>query len=150
MEGSALQGVDLRHQITAGSGLPETPVYLAPVQGTGVTGTIRPDYTGEPLYAATLSYFLNPAAYTAPLPGQWGNAGRDSITGPAQFSLNASLGRTFRVSDRLNLDLRVDATNALNHVTFTTWNTIVNSAQFGLPAAANAMRSMQTTLRLRF
>jgi len=136
--------------VTAGSGLPETPVYLAPVQGTGVTGTIRPDYTGEPLYAATLSYFLNPAAYTAPLPGQWGNAGRDSITGPAQFSLNASLGRTCRARDRLNLDLRVDATNALNHVAFTTWNTTVNSAQFGLPASANAMRSMQTTLRLRF
>jgi hypothetical protein len=64
--------------------------------------------------------------------------------------MNASLGRTFRVSDRLNLDLRVDSTNALNHVTYTAWNTIENSAQFGLPAAANTMRSMQATLRLRF
>jgi hypothetical protein len=136
--------------ITAGSGLPETPVYLAPVQGTGVTGTIRPDYTGAPLYAAPPDFFLNSAAYIAPLPGQWGNAGRDTITGPAQFSLNASLGRTFRVSDRFNLDLRVDSTNALNHVAFTAWNTVVNGATFGLPAAANAMRSMQTTLRLRF
>ncbi len=128
--------------ITAGSGLPETPVYLAAVPGTGVTGTIRPDYIG--------GFNLNLAAYTAPLPGQWGNAGRNSITGPGQFNVNASLGRTFRVSDRLNLDLRFDATNALNHVTFTAWNTIVNSAQFGSPAAANAMRSIQTTLRLRF
>jgi trimeric autotransporter adhesin len=137
-------------QITAGSGLPETPVYLAPVQGTGVTGTIRPDYTGAPLYVAPADFHLNPAAYTAPLPGQWGNAGRDSIIGPAQFILNASLGRTFRVSDRLNLDLRVDSTNALNHVTYTSWDTIVNSSQFGLPASANTMRAMQTTLRLRF
>ena len=54
------------------------------------------------------------------------------------------------MSDRLNLDLRVDSTNALNHVVFTSWNTIFNSTQFGLPAAANGMRSMQTTLRLRF
>jgi hypothetical protein len=136
--------------ITAGSGLPETPVYLAPVQGTGVTGTIRPDYTGAPLYAAPGGFFLNPAAYIAPLPGQWGNAGRDTITGPNQFTLNASLGRTFRVSDRLNLDLRIDSTNALNHVTYTAWDTTINSTQFGLPAAANAMRSLQTTLRLRF
>jgi hypothetical protein len=128
--------------VTAGSGLPETPVYLAPVEGTGVTGTIRPDYVG--------GSFPNPAAYAAPLLGQWGNAGRDSISGPAQFSLNASLGRTFRVSDRLNLDLRVDSSNVLNHVAYTAWNTIFNSTQFGLPAAANAMRSMQTTLRLRF
>jgi hypothetical protein len=135
---------------TAASGLPQTPVYMAPVEGTGVTGTIRPNYTGAPLYAAPAGLFLNPAAYTAPLPGQWGNSGRNSVTGPAQFTLNASLARAFRVGDRLNLDLRVDSINALNHVTFTAWNTTVNSAQFGLPAAANAMRSVQTTLRLRF
>ena len=134
---------------TAGSGLPQTPTYLSPVEGTGVTGTLRPEYTGAPLYAAPAGRFLNPAAYIAPVPGQWGNAGRDSITGPAQFTLNASLGRTFRVSDRLNLDLRFDVTNALNHVTFTTWNSIVNT-QFGLPAGANAMRSLVTNLRVRF
>jgi len=148
--GALLKEWTFATEITAGSGLPETPVYLAPVQGTGVTGSIRPEYTGAPLYAAPSGLFLNPAAYTAPLAGQWGNAGRDSITGPAQFTLNASMGRTFRLSDRFNLDLRVDSTNALNHVTFTSWNTIINNAQFGLPAAANAMRSMQTTLRLRF
>ncbi len=137
-------------QVTAGTGLPLTPIYLAPVQGTGVTGTIRPEYTGAPLYAAPSGFYLNPAAYVAPLPGEWGNAGRNSITGPAQFAFNASMGRTFRLNDRFNLDLRVDSTNALNHVTFVSWNTTANSAQFGLPTAANAMRSMQTTLRLRF
>jgi len=137
-------------QITTGSGLPQTPIYLAAVSGTGVTGSIRPDYTGAPIYAAPSGLFLNPAAYTAPLSGQWGSAGRNSITGPGQFTLNASMARTFRLRDRFNLDLRIDSTNLLNHVTFTTWNTTVNSTQFGLPTTANPMRSMQTTLRLRF
>jgi trimeric autotransporter adhesin len=137
-------------QINAGTGLPLTPVYLEPVNGTGVTGTIRPDYTGGALYAAPSGLFLNRAAYAAPAAGQWGNAGRDSITGPAQFSWNASMGRTFRWGDRMNIDLRVDSTNALNHVTFQSWLTTWNSAQFGLPSAANAMRSLQTTLRVRF
>ena len=136
--------------ITAGSGLPETPIYLAVVPGTGVTGSIRPEYTGAPLYTAPSGYFLNPAAYTAPLTGQWGSAGRDSIIGPSQFTLNTSLGRTFRLNGRCNLDLRVDSTNFLNHPTFTSWYTNITSPQFGLPTAANAMRSMQTTLRLRF
>ncbi|MGO4882760.1 MAG: carboxypeptidase regulatory-like domain-containing protein [Bryobacteraceae bacterium] len=149
-KGALFKEWNLSTEIIAGSGLPETPIYLATVPGTGVTNTIRPDYTGAPLNAAPSGLFLNPAAFIAPPPGQWGNAGRDTITGPAQFSLNASLGRTFRVSDRLNLDLRVDSTNLLNHVTYTSWNTIVNSSQFGLAAQANAMRSMQTTLRLRF
>ena len=66
--------------------------------------------------------------------------------GPAQFSLNASLGRTFLE----NLDLRFDSTNTLNHVTYPSWNTAVSSSQFGLPSTANAMRSMQATLRWRF
>ncbi len=136
--------------ITAGSGLPETPILPLPTSGTGYIGALRPDYTGAPLYAAPSGLFLNPAAYTLPLPGEWGNAGRNTITGPAQFSLNASMGRTFRLNDRLNLDLRIDSQNALNHVAFTSWNTTVTSAQFGLAAAANSMRSLQTTLRLRF
>jgi trimeric autotransporter adhesin len=137
-------------QITAGSGLPETPVYYAAVNGTGFTGSIRPDYTGAPLYDAPTGFFLNPAAYVPPAPDEWGNAGRNSITGPSQFTWNASLGRTFRLKGRMNFDLRVDSTNALNHATFTSWNVITTSPQFGLPAAANNMRSIQTTLRFHF
>ena len=58
--------------------------------------------------------------------------------------------RTFRLNDRYSADLRIDATNALNHVTFPSWITVISSAQFGLPTSANAMRSVQTTLRVRF
>ena len=134
--------------INAGTGLPLTPLYDVAVPGTGFTG-IRPDYTGASVTEAPAGLSLNPLAYTAPV-GHWGNAARDSITGPAQFTFNASLGRTFRFRDRYTLDLRIDSVNPINHVTYTAWNTTINSPQFGLPAAANAMRSLQTTLRLRF
>jgi hypothetical protein len=149
-------------QITTASGLPQTPVYLAAVTGTGSTGSIRPKVTGESVYNAPAGFHLNAAAYAAPLPSQWGDARRNSITGPGQFTLNAQLQRTFRLKDRYNLDVRVDSTNLLNHVVFSSWNTTLNPASnpgvnpalnsplFGLPAAANAMRSLQTTLRLRF
>jgi hypothetical protein len=93
---------------------------------------------------------LNPAAYGPPQPGQWGTAGRNSITGPSQFSLDTSLARTFRPSGRFFLDAKVAATNMLNHPVFTGWNPTVNSTQFGLPLSPNAMRSLQTTFRLRF
>ena len=148
--GALLKEWTIGTQITVGSGLPLTPLYFATVAGTGQTCCIRPDYTGASLYDAPPGYHLNPAAYAIPPAGQWGNAGRNTITGPAQFSLDASLSRTFTMSDRLSLDLRVDATNALNHVTYPNWNTTITSAQFGLPLLANAMRDVQTTLRLRF
>ena len=145
-KGTAFKGWTLISQLNAGSGLPATPVYAVAVSGTGVTGTIRPDTTGIPVQAAPPGRHLNPAAYTAPLSGQWGTAGRNSILGPSQFTLNASLGRTFAE----NLDLRFDSTNVLNHVTYPSWNTVVTNSQFGLPSTANAMRNLQATLRWRF
>jgi hypothetical protein len=137
-------------QVTAGSGLPQTPVYLAAVPNTGVTGTIRPDRTSAPLYIAANGYFLNSEAYTTPASGQWGNAGRNSIRGPATFTLNAALARTLRIHGNYSLDLRLEANNVLNHATFTGWNTITNSTTFGLPASVNAMRDVQLSGRFRF
>ena len=148
--GALLKDWTFTTQITAGSGLPLTPIYFAAVRGTGVTGSIRPEYTGASVYAAAPGFFLNPAAYQAPPAGQWGNAGRDSITGPSQFALDASMGRAFPFRDHGNIDLRFDSTNALNHVTYPSWNTTVSSAQFGLPNSANAMRTLRASLRVRF
>jgi len=150
--GALLKEWTFTTSITAGTGLPLTPTYFAPTQGTGFVGSNRPDYTGAPVYAAPPGLFLNPAAYAAPISGQYGNAGRDSITGPSQFSLNASMARVFRLTDRLNLDLRVDSTNTLNHVTYSSWVTQFGNPQFGLPGAnsANAMRNLVTTIRVRF
>ena len=150
--GALFKGWMFTSNINAGTGLPLTPQYLAPEQGTGVVGPLRPNYTGASLYNAPAGLSLNPAAYSAPLSGQYGDAGRDSITGPAQFSLNASAGRTFRLSDRLSGDLRIDSTNPLNHVTYTSWNTTFGSAQFGLPppGAANGMRSLIVGFIVRF
>jgi hypothetical protein len=134
--------------INLGSGMPLTPVYIASVRG--VTGTVRPNYTGVSLYDAPEGFHLNPAAVAAPLPRQWGNAGRNSIDGPGRFTLNASMARTFRLGDRLNADVRIDSQNSLNHVTYSSWNTVFNNAQFGLPVSPNQMRTMQVTVRVRY
>ena len=137
--------------MTAGSGLPETPIILNRVAtGTGVNGTVRADYIGGSLASVLPGYGFNTAAFAAPLSGQWGDAGRNIITGPVQFGLNASAGRVFRLGERRSFDIRLDSTNVLNHVTFTSWNAVLGNAQFGLPASANAMRSVQLTLRFRF
>jgi trimeric autotransporter adhesin len=149
-KGALFKRWTLTSQLTFGSGLPLTPVYPVALPGTGLVGVVRPDSTGAPIDAAPAGRYLNPAAFAAPLPGQWGNAGRNSITGPAQFALDASIGRAFPIGTRLSGDLRMDATNVLNHVTFTSWNTTVGSSLFGLPNQANTMRKLQITFRVRF
>lgn len=137
-------------QINYGTGLPLTPTSFVVVAGTGVTGSIRANYTGADPYQAPPGLFLNPSAYTPPASGRWGNAGRNTITGPAQFTTNASASRTFRWGERLNADLRVEAVNVLNHPVFPSWNTVITSAQFGMPNPARPMRNLQTLLRVRF
>ena len=152
MDGAAakfFRGWTLTSQLTAGSGLPLTPIYLTSVPGTGVTGSIRASVAGASGDAPD-GYYVNPSAFAAPAAGQWGNAGRNSIAGPRQFSLDAGIGRTFLWGDRLNLDWRLNATNVLNRVTYAAVNTFVGSTQFGLPTVANPMRKVQSSLRLRF
>ncbi len=153
--GRLLKEWTLLGTMSEGTGLPETPIYPVAVSGTGYTGVIRPSLTGAKIYTSGVTH-LNAAAYSAPAPGQWGTAGRDSITGPNQFSLNSSLARTFRPHGKLYLDFTISANNVLNHPEFSAWNTawddasLANAELFGRPTAPNGMRSVSTELRLRF
>jgi hypothetical protein len=112
-------------------------------------GSIRADLIGTP--GGELppgAYYANPAAYAVPT-GHWGTAGRNSIRGPSQFALNASVARDFPIGERTSLEWRLDATNVLNTVAYGAINTIVGSPLFGLPTSANAMRRIQNTVRIR-
>jgi hypothetical protein len=135
--------------LNAGTGLPLNPLIPGSIAGAGVQN-LRPDYTGASVYNAPSGLFLNPAAYVVPPTGTYGNAARNSITGPAVFNMGATMLRTFRVNERFSLDVQANASNILNHVTYQAWNTTVTSAQFGLPTAANQMRQLSTNVRLRF
>ncbi len=152
-KGALLKDWTVTNSISAGSGFPLTPTVggvRSTTTGTGITGALRADATGLPVNAAAPGQPFNYLAFALPAPGQWGNAGRDTITGPTQFSLNGSIGRTFRVTERKSIDLRFDATNALNHVTFRSFNTAIGSNTLGLLTNPSAMRSMTATLRFRF
>ncbi len=145
--GVALKGWTLLTNINMGTGLPLTPTCGACLlAGTNVSGALRASYFGGDIYAAPSGYFLNADSYGAPLPGTYGTAGRNSITGPNQFGLGGSAQRSFG-----QLNLRIDAANALNHVTFGGWQTNISSIQFGLPNTnANPMRSVSLHLSMRF
>jgi hypothetical protein len=146
--GTLLKNWTVTSQITSGSGMPFTPVYNIAVPGTATIGSVRAQLTGEPLDAD--GFYVNPAAFAIPAAGTWGNAGRNSVRGPKQFSMDAGLTRTFLMGDRLQVDWRVDGRNILNRVTFSTISTAIGSTQFGLATNANQMRKLTSTIRLRF
>jgi hypothetical protein len=147
--GKLLRGWTVTSQLVSGSGSPFTPTYLRAVSGTGVVGPLRPDVIGPPTPARD-GLYLNPAAYAAPSSSRGGSAGRYSVTGPAQFSLNAGVTRSFAIGERWNLDWRLDAINVLNQVTFAGVNAVFGNPQFGMANRANNMRKLHTTVRVRF
>jgi hypothetical protein len=152
-KGALLKDWTFTNSISVGSGLPLTPTVggiRAISGGTGITGAVRASATGLPANDAVAGQPFNFGAFELPTPGQWGTAGRDTIIGPSQFNLSASLGRVFRIGERHNIDLRFDANNALNHVTFRGFNTTIGSNQLGLLSGPSAMRSMTATLRFRW
>jgi hypothetical protein len=136
--------------IRVASGLPLTPIDPVGVPGTAYSNTVRASLGNLSGCTPIAGRFINTCEYVAPAPGQWGNARRDSIIGPGQFTLNASMNRGFKLHDRYNLTAQLDANNVLNHVTYSSWITTLGT-QFGAaPSGANSMRSVQLTFRLRY
>jgi len=142
----------LSGSITAETGSPLTARVLgnlADTAGTGTIGSGRANSTGLSIDPA--SGFFNPAAFTAPGPGQFGNAGRNTIPGPNLVSMNLAFGRAFPMGEtRRRLEFRAEANNVLNQVSFTNLNTVVNATNYGLPIAASAMRTLDAVVRFRF
>jgi len=149
LKGKLYKGWTVTGNLIVGSGMPFTPVIQSLVSGSGVVGQLRPNLTGASTDAPS-GYYLNRDAYVAPPAGTFGDAGRNSIVGPMQFTFNAGVTRTFQMTERLSSDWRIDATNILNRLTYTGVNAILDGPQFGLPINANTPRKIQTTFRMRF
>jgi hypothetical protein len=148
---AALAGWTLNGTFTAASGLPLTATVAGNLSNTGgiaALGSLRAEATGLPIGG---SPFFNEAAFTTPPAGEYGDAGRDTIPGPFQISLNAAINRAFRFAEtRRTLQLRLSAANALNHPYITGFGTTVNSATFGLPTSVSATRTVSLLLRFSF
>jgi hypothetical protein len=93
-----------------------------------------------------------------PLPGTRGTLGQRVVEGPGRWRFDASLGKSFKISESKSLQLRVDARNVLNHPEpNTAANSLImdiNSLNFGRIVGANAKtasaRELQAQLRLSF
>lgn len=97
--------------------------------------------------------YLNPAAFAqVTTPGTYGNIGRNSFRGPRSFSLDAQLSRRFQIDERLSLDLRLEAFNALNHPNFGNPDANLShlSSTFGQVSSADAARVFQGAFKISF
>ncbi len=149
--GRLLKDWTLSGGLTGQTGNPLTARILGNTQRlaqTGGVGSGRAEATGLPVEEG--SGFFNLDAFTSPPPGEYGNAGRNTIPGPGLISLNLAFARSFTLAERRRLEFRLEANNVLNHVNYTSFYTVVNAVNYGLPSAAGSMRSLQAVARFRF
>ncbi len=149
----------------------ETGFPINPVDGTdrsltGV-GLDRPNVVaGVPLYIKTgrtqkKDQWINPAAFSVNALGTYGNAGHYMLRTPGYFDVDSAISRKFKVTERFDIEARVEAFNVTNHPNFggptpsTGASLVPNvsnpaSATFGQITNAGDQRIMQGALKLSF
>jgi hypothetical protein len=134
------------------SGLPFTPQLSYNPSNDGdtrnpVRPSINPNFTGPVILGGANQYF-NPNAFLQPLPGSYGNVGRNTLQAPGLVSTDIAVARKFSLSERLNLQFRAEIFNLFNHTNLNAPNPVVYAAATGGPSpTAGVITSTTTTSR---
>jgi hypothetical protein len=137
---------------TVQSGLPFTPQLSYNPSNDGDTrNPVRPSWNpafAGPVIEGGPDQYFNPNAFVQPLPGTYGNVGRNVLTGPGLVETDLALAKNFRFSERLNLQFRSEFFNVFNHTNFNAPNPVVYAAATGGPSpTAGVITATSTTSR---
>jgi hypothetical protein len=91
-----------------------------------------------------IAAFAQPAIYT------FGDVGRDSMRAPGMVDVDFSLSRNFRLRERMTLQFRGEAFNALNHTNLSAPAKAFGAAAFGSITASGPSRILQVGAKVRF
>lgn len=132
--------------------------YWANYSGPRDIGSIRREGNGV--------YFFTPeqrdlsagaAQFTFANAGEFGTAGRNTFRGPRFFNFDASLTKSFKITETHAIKFRAEAYNALNNVNFANPSvSIATASSFGKisstvgPNGSGGARIMQMALRYDF
>ncbi|MGA7441923.1 MAG: carboxypeptidase regulatory-like domain-containing protein [Candidatus Sulfotelmatobacter sp.] len=130
---TAVGGWELSGIVTAESGQP----YNLAINGTNVASVFpggdlsnRPDLTGSLPYTHTKVIgsngtvtglqWINPAAFSTPAAGTWGNFPFDGVRGPGRDNWNLALFKNFVISEARgsSFQFRAESFNTWNHTQF--------------------------------
>jgi carboxypeptidase family protein len=134
------------------SGLPFTPQLSYNPSNDGdtrnpVRPSLNPAFTGQVIQGGPNRYF-NPSAFLQPLPGTYGNVGRNILQGPGLTETDLSLAKKLSLSERLNLQFRAEVFNVFNHTNFNAPNPVVYASATGGPSpTAGVITATSTTSR---
>jgi hypothetical protein len=111
-----LGGWDVAGAFDIHSGYPVTiSAGVSSLQTGALAGGLFANKVGNQPDPHTAAEWFNLANYADPAPYTYGNSGRDSMVVPGFWNLDANLKKTFRITEKVQLQFRADAFNAFNH-----------------------------------
>ena len=118
---------------TFGTGFPALPTGFAAVVNTpggGASRNIRrPNLvSGVSPYLNNDRNIINPAAFTIPNPGTFGDFPRNELSGPTFKQIDLILAKKFRISETMNFEFRTEVFNIFNSANFSNPSTTLGNA----------------------
>ncbi len=98
----------------------------------------------------TTDRWFDTAAFAMPPFGNFGNSGRNILTGPGYGNANVSLVKSTRLSEAATAEFRVEAFNLLNRVNLGLPDIFLGSPTFGKIQSAGSPRRLQLGVKLAF
>ena len=157
---------DLNSIVSAHTGFPVnvTVDRDASAVPDGNTKSQRPDLVPgvslSPPGGPTTSQWINPAAFTNPAPGTFGNTPRNVARAPAVWQVDMGIGKHLQLTERLQLQFRTEVFNIFNHPQYgspqanlssgpSVFGSILSTVNTG-PVGTGTPRQMQFVLRAEF
>jgi len=116
---NARSGVPINVTIARPDNLTVSGATVTNIPGGNSRGTQRPDAVpGVDPYLKDGVRWLNPAAFTTPQPGTFGNLPRNALRGPGFWQADLMFSKDFRFLDTQGLQIRVEVFNIANRLNY--------------------------------
>ena len=152
---AALGGWNLKSIGTFTAGQPFTPHLATNNSRNGDIlapdrPNLKPGANDNPVLGGPDRYY-DPSVFALPLPGTYGNLGRNTIIGPGVANLDLSIEKNFKVRESKELQFRAELFNVMNHPNFDLPNTSALTAA-GAPnsSAGRVTRTVTTSRQIQF
>jgi hypothetical protein len=142
------------------TGIADTVYIGTNTFGNGDFINQRPDcVAGIDPYAhpQTITDWLNPAAFSIPAAGNFGNCGRNTVYGPSFRNMDLSVLKETKLGESRNIEFRAEFFNIFNHPAFAQPDTTFGTPGFGeifntlgRTLGGGTSRQIQVALRFSF
>jgi Carboxypeptidase regulatory-like domain len=104
--------------------------------GLAISGAERPNLVPgvslTPAGGSTPQLWINPAAFSTPAPGTFGNLGRNAFRAPGISDVDLTAAKDIPITERMRVRFRADAFNIFNRAQYGAPNANVSAGNFGV------------------